>query len=212
ADGRDHNPEGFTVWLAGGGVKPGFRYGETDDYGWFAARDKVHIHDLHATMLHLLGLDHERLTYRYAGRDFRLTDVHGKVVKEVMASCDSLPINRLSINRLDPCARKRADPEHKSSAFVLTDKVRLYGRCPRCQIDFQCNVVNVLVGRSDHDHHVLAEVHLRVREVETPGLVELFEVGLRGDEPVRGLGLLRIGQKAMSDTYPPTRLACPSHP
>jgi hypothetical protein len=84
-DGRDHNPEGFTVWLAGGGVKPGFRYGETDDYGWFAARNKVHIHDLHATMLHLLGMDHERLTFRHAGRDFRLTDVHGRVVKEVIA-------------------------------------------------------------------------------------------------------------------------------
>jgi hypothetical protein len=84
-DGRDHNPEGFTVWLAGGGVKAGFRYGKTDDYGWHAAEDKVHIHDLHATLLHLLGLDHERLTFRHAGRDFRLTDVHGRVVKEVIA-------------------------------------------------------------------------------------------------------------------------------
>jgi Protein of unknown function (DUF1501) len=85
ADGRDHNPEGFTVWLAGGGVKAGFRYGRTDDYGWQAAEDKVHIHDLHATILYLLGLDHERLTYRHAGRDFRLTDVAGRVVKEVVA-------------------------------------------------------------------------------------------------------------------------------
>lgn len=85
ADGRDHNPEGFTVWLAGGGVKPGFRFGETDDYGWFAEKDKVHVHDLHATMLHLLGMDHERLTFKHAGRDFRLTDVHGRVVKEVIA-------------------------------------------------------------------------------------------------------------------------------
>ena len=84
-DGRDHNPEGFTVWLAGGGVKPGFRYGATDDYGWYAAEDKVHVHDLHATLLHLLGLDHERLTYRYQGRDFRLTDVRGVVVKDVLA-------------------------------------------------------------------------------------------------------------------------------
>jgi hypothetical protein len=84
-DGRDHNPEGFTVWLAGGGVKPGFRYGSTDDYGWFAAENKVHIHDLHATILALLGLDHERLTYRYAGRDFRLTDVSGRVVDEIFA-------------------------------------------------------------------------------------------------------------------------------
>jgi hypothetical protein len=82
-DGRDHNPDGFTMWLAGGGVKPGFRYGATDDYGYFAAENKVHIHDLHATLLHLLGLDHERLTYRHAGRDFRLTDVHGKVVREI---------------------------------------------------------------------------------------------------------------------------------
>lgn len=83
--GRDHNPEGFTVWLAGGGVKPGFSFGETDEFGHRAIREKVHMHDLHATILHLLGLDHERLTYRYAGRDFRLTDVYGRVVKEIMA-------------------------------------------------------------------------------------------------------------------------------
>jgi hypothetical protein len=85
SDGRDHNPEGFTMWLAGGGVKPGFRHGSTDDYGYFAAENPVHIHDLHATILALLGLDHERLTYRYAGRDFRLTDVSGQVVDAVMA-------------------------------------------------------------------------------------------------------------------------------
>jgi hypothetical protein len=84
-DGRDHNPQGYTMWLAGGGARPGFSFGETDDYGYFAAKDKVHVHDLHATMLALLGLDHERLTYRYAGRDFRLTDVHGRVVKEIFA-------------------------------------------------------------------------------------------------------------------------------
>jgi hypothetical protein len=84
-NGRDHNPEGFTMWLAGGGVKGGLRYGATDDYGYFAAENKVHIHDLHATILHLLGLDHERLTYRYAGRDFRLTDVEGNVVRELFA-------------------------------------------------------------------------------------------------------------------------------
>ncbi|TAH37242.1 MAG: DUF1501 domain-containing protein [Planctomycetota bacterium] len=84
-NGRDHNPHGFTWWMAGGGVKPGFSYGATDDYGWYAATDKVHVHDLHATILHLLGLDHERLTYRYAGRDFRLTDVEGRVVSEILA-------------------------------------------------------------------------------------------------------------------------------
>ncbi|MCB1093857.1 MAG: DUF1501 domain-containing protein, partial [Verrucomicrobiae bacterium] len=83
-NGRDHNPEGFTMWLAGGGVKPGFRYGATDDYGYYATVDKMHVHDLHATILHLMGLDHERLTYRYAGRDFRLTDIHGNVVHDVM--------------------------------------------------------------------------------------------------------------------------------
>ncbi|MDA1229993.1 MAG: DUF1501 domain-containing protein [Planctomycetota bacterium] len=81
--GRDHNQEGFTMWLAGGGIKGGFRYGSTDDYGYFAAENKVHIHDLHATILDLLGLDHKRLTYRYAGRDFRLTDVEGHVVREI---------------------------------------------------------------------------------------------------------------------------------
>ncbi len=84
-DGRDHNPQGFTMWLAGAGVKPGLAYGATDDYGYYAQDDKVHFHDLHATMLHLLGLDHERLTFRYAGRDFRLTDVHGEVVDGILA-------------------------------------------------------------------------------------------------------------------------------
>jgi hypothetical protein len=83
--GRDHNPGGFTVWLAGGGVRAGFAHGQTDDYGHLAVEDKVHMHDLHATILDLLGLDHERLTYRYSGRDFRLTDVHGRVVKEIQA-------------------------------------------------------------------------------------------------------------------------------
>ena len=73
------------MWLAGGGVKQGFRHGETDEFGHTAVVDRVHMHDLHATVLHLLGLDHERLTYRYAGRDFRLTDVHGEVVHEIIA-------------------------------------------------------------------------------------------------------------------------------
>jgi hypothetical protein len=83
--GRGHNPFGFTTWLAGGGVKGGFSFGATDDYGYRAVEGKVHLHDLHATMLHLLGLDHEKLTYRHAGRDFRLTDVYGEVVKEILA-------------------------------------------------------------------------------------------------------------------------------
>jgi hypothetical protein len=82
--GRDHNHYGFTTWLAGGGVRGGMTYGETDDFGFRAVQDRVHVHDLHATMLHLLGLDHERLTYRYAGRDFRLTDVAGRVLTEVV--------------------------------------------------------------------------------------------------------------------------------
>ena len=83
--GRDHNPLGFTVWLAGGGTKPGYSHGSTDDYGYYATENRVHMHDMHATILHLMGLDHERLTYRYAGRDFRLTDVYGHVVKELLA-------------------------------------------------------------------------------------------------------------------------------
>jgi hypothetical protein len=82
--GRDHNPGGFCQWLAGAGVKPGFSLGETDEFGHHAIADKVHMHDMHATILHLLGLDHEKLTYRHAGRDFRLTDVHGRVVKEIL--------------------------------------------------------------------------------------------------------------------------------
>jgi hypothetical protein len=84
-DGRDHHPFGFTMWLAGGGVKGGLAHGATDEFGWNAVENKVHVHDLHATLLHLLGIDHERLTYRYSGRDYRLTDVHGKVVKEILA-------------------------------------------------------------------------------------------------------------------------------
>jgi hypothetical protein len=83
-DGRDHNHHGFSMWLAGGGVRGGMTYGETDEFGFRAVEDKVHVHDLHATILHLLGLDHERLTFHYAGRDYRLTDVHGRVVKEIL--------------------------------------------------------------------------------------------------------------------------------
>jgi hypothetical protein len=84
-DGRDHNPQGYTMWMAGAGVKHGIQYGKTDDYGYYAVENKVHLHDLHATILHLLGLDHLKLTYKYAGRDFRLTDVHGEVVHDILA-------------------------------------------------------------------------------------------------------------------------------
>jgi Protein of unknown function (DUF1501) len=84
-NGRDHHPYGFSMWLAGGGVRGGLAHGETDEYGWDAVRDRVHVHDLHATILHLLGLDHERLTYRHAGRDYRLTDVSGVVVRPILA-------------------------------------------------------------------------------------------------------------------------------
>ena len=84
-DGRDHNPHGYTMWMAGGGVKPGSVYGATDDYGYYAVDNKVHLHDLHATILYLLGMDHKRLIYRYGGRDFRLTDVYGEVARGVLA-------------------------------------------------------------------------------------------------------------------------------
>lgn len=83
-DGRDHNAKGYTMWMAGGGAKGGLRHGATDPHGYEAVEGRVHLHDLHATMLHMLGLNHEQLTYRYAGRDFRLTDVHGRVVKDVI--------------------------------------------------------------------------------------------------------------------------------
>ena len=83
-NGRDHNHYGFTMWMAGGGVRGGMSHGETDDFGFKAVTDRVHIHDLHATILHLLGIDHERLTYRYAGRDFRLTDVYGNVITPII--------------------------------------------------------------------------------------------------------------------------------
>lgn len=85
ADGRDHNPFGFSLWMAGGGVKGGVIYGQTDEYGYKVVENRLEIHDLHATMLHLLGVDHERLTYRFSGRDMRLTDVHGKVIREILA-------------------------------------------------------------------------------------------------------------------------------
>ncbi len=84
-NGRDHNHWGFTMWLAGGGVKGGHVHGATDEFGFRAVEDKVHVHDLHATILKLMGFDHERFTYRYAGRDFRLTDVHGHVVDDILA-------------------------------------------------------------------------------------------------------------------------------
>jgi uncharacterized protein (DUF1501 family) len=83
--GRDHDHYGFTVWMAGGGVKPGFSYGATDDFGLTAVENRAHVHDLHATILHLMGLDHEKLTYRYSGRDFRLTDVSGNVIHDILA-------------------------------------------------------------------------------------------------------------------------------
>lgn len=83
-NGRDHNPHAFTWWMCGPGIKPGFSWGQSDDFGFYAQQDKVHVHDLHATLLHLLGIDHEKLTFRYGGRDFRLTDIHGRVVKELL--------------------------------------------------------------------------------------------------------------------------------
>ncbi len=85
SQGRDHHPQAFTMWMAGGGVKPGLTLGATDELGFHAVEDPVHVHDLHATVLHLLGINHERLTYRYQGRDFRLTDVHGHVVGKLLA-------------------------------------------------------------------------------------------------------------------------------
>ncbi len=84
-NGREHHPFGFTMWLAGGGIRGGMVHGATDEYGWHSVENKVHVHDLHATILHLMGFDHERLTYRYGGRDYRLTDVHGQVVGEILA-------------------------------------------------------------------------------------------------------------------------------
>ena len=84
-NGRDHNHWGFTVWMAGGGTKGGHTYGATDEFGFKAVENPVHVHDLHATILRLLGFDHEKLTYRYAGRDFRLTDVYGRVISDIIA-------------------------------------------------------------------------------------------------------------------------------
>ena len=82
--GRDHNHHGFTMWMAGGGTKGGLQYGKTDEFGFKAVENPMHVHDLHATILHLLGFNHEKLTYRYAGRDFRLTDVHGHVFHDLI--------------------------------------------------------------------------------------------------------------------------------
>ena len=83
-NGRDHNPYGFSMWLSGAGLKKGIAYGATDEFGFAATENKVHVHDLHATLLYLLGFDHEKFTYRYARRDFRLTDVHGRVVRDLL--------------------------------------------------------------------------------------------------------------------------------
>jgi hypothetical protein len=83
--GRDHHPHAFSIWLAGGGIRPGITWGATDELGYFITENPVHVHDLQATILHCLGLDHTRLTYRFQGRDFRLTDVHGEVVKGILA-------------------------------------------------------------------------------------------------------------------------------
>jgi uncharacterized protein (DUF1501 family) len=85
SDGRDHNPFGFSLWLAGGGIRGGTIHGATDEFGYKAVENKLQIHDLHATMLHLLGIDHTRLTFRFGGRDVRLTDVHGEVVRAILA-------------------------------------------------------------------------------------------------------------------------------
>jgi len=84
-DGRDHHPHAFTMWMAGGGVKPGFSYGQTDEYGFYVAENGLHVHELHATIFHLLGIDHEGLTFQYVGRDFRLTNVHGEVAMPILA-------------------------------------------------------------------------------------------------------------------------------
>jgi hypothetical protein len=84
-DGREHHPFGFTMWLAGGGIKAGMTYGNTDEVGWHAVENRVHVHDLHATILHLMGIDHTKLTYRYSSRDYRLTDVFGNVVRPILA-------------------------------------------------------------------------------------------------------------------------------
>ena len=83
--GRDHHPQAFTMWMAGGGIRAGMSIGKTDDFGFRIVESPIHIHDIQATILHQLGLDHERLTFRHAGRDFRLTDVHGHLVKEILA-------------------------------------------------------------------------------------------------------------------------------
>ena len=84
-NGRDHNPHGFTMWLAGGGFKRGFTYGTTDEFGWKAVENPVHVHDIHATILYQLGIDHTKLTYHYSGRDYRLTDLYGNVVHDLIA-------------------------------------------------------------------------------------------------------------------------------
>jgi uncharacterized protein (DUF1501 family) len=84
-DGRNHHGRAYSSWLAGGGVKRGIVHGQTDEHGYQVVAGRVHVHDFHATILHLLGLDHERLTYRHSGRDFRLTDVHGRVIREILA-------------------------------------------------------------------------------------------------------------------------------
>ena len=108
-DGRDHHTSGFTVWLAGAGIKGGVVHGATDEFGMEAVENVVEIHDLHATILHLLGLDHERLTYRYGGRDMSLTDVHGHVIKRFLRSVCRSDKNTAALDKLTGGIRRRVE-------------------------------------------------------------------------------------------------------
>src|SRR5205814_8873417 len=122
-DGRDHNATGFSTWMAGGGVKGGQRYGATDEHGVVAVDNKVHVHDLHATILHLMGLDHEKLTYRYSGRDFRLTGVSGRVVKEIMGSWPRVPGPEWSSEAQAPATQRRSPASAKQRTGSWTAAV-----------------------------------------------------------------------------------------
>ena len=117
-DGRDHNPFGFTVWLAGGGVKGGTVYGATDEFGYKAVENKVEVHDLHATMLHLLGVDHTRQTFRFGGRDMRLTDVHGHVVKEIFGQMTVRDCARAACHLFATNSRVRLLPRRNRFTYV----------------------------------------------------------------------------------------------
>ncbi len=120
--GRDHHIDAYTMWLAGGGIRPGIVYGETDELGFGVVREEIHVHDLQATILHCLGLDHEKFTFRHQGREFRLTDVHGRVVKEILAWRGATVGDTRRVSRMLPRATSATEPAGEPGRLADSDR------------------------------------------------------------------------------------------